>query len=59
MNRLDERHPQADPTVKDSVACGAVLATMILTIACGAFVVDAGPDAPVRPAQVVADSGHE
>lgn len=38
-------------TLKDSVACGAVLATMFLTIACGAFVVAAPDDGSPRYAQ--------
>lgn len=41
-----------DRTLKDSVACATVLAAMLLTMACGAFVVDAGTDASPRYAQV-------
>ncbi len=46
------------PTFKDSIACGAVLATMLITIACGAVVVDAGT-VPVHYAQASSDTGHE
>ena len=55
----EAKNPQAPghPTLKDSVACGAVLATMVFTLACGAFVVDAAPDA--HAAQVVAEASHD
>jgi hypothetical protein len=48
-------------TLKDSVACGTVLATMLLTMACGAFVVDAGSDdAPGHAAAASAtEAQHE
>jgi len=57
----EAKNPQAPghPTLKDSLACGTVLATMVLTLVCGAFVVDTGPDAPSHSAQVVAEAGHD
>jgi len=39
-------------TKKDNLACSAVLATMLVTMACGAFVVDAGPDSHPQPVGV-------
>ena len=56
----ETKNPQAPghPTLKDSVACGAVLATMVFTLMCGAFVVDAGPDAP-QATSFVAEAGHD
>jgi hypothetical protein len=55
MNKSPVRHPM----LKDSVACGTVLATMMLTMACGAFVVDAGTDAAPHVAQVAAEASHD
>jgi hypothetical protein len=45
-------------TRKDNLACGAVLATMLVTMACGAFVVDASPDSP-RYAQGAPEASHD
>jgi hypothetical protein len=47
-----------DETRKDNLACGAVLATMLVTIACGAFVVHASPDSP-RYAQATLETSHD
>jgi hypothetical protein len=39
-------------TKKDNLACATVLATMLVTMACGALVVDVGPDSHAQPADV-------
>jgi hypothetical protein len=44
----------------DTLACGSVLATMLLTVACGAFVIDAGTDTAPRYAQAaMAETAHD
>lgn len=58
MSRPNLPTAPGHPTFKDSIACGAVLATMLITIACGAVVVDAGTD-PMRYAQASTVTGHE
>ena len=47
-----------DEVKKDNLACGAVLATMLVTMACGAFVVDSAPGAPTY-AQAAPETSHE
>lgn len=59
MNETRTTQLAPDPTFKDSVACGAVLASMLLTMACGAFVVDAGTDPSPHYAQAAGESHHE
>lgn len=46
-------------TFKDSIACGAVLATMLLTIACGVLVVDAGTDPSATYAQAPTETAND
>ena len=46
-------------TRKDSIACGAVLATILVTIACGAVVIGIGPDSSARIAQASQEAPHE
>jgi hypothetical protein len=58
-NNMNKPPMDVDATLKDSIACGAVLASMLLTMACGAFVVDAGTDPSPRHAQATGDTGHE
>src|SRR5438445_20426 len=43
-------------TLKDTIACTAVLASILLTMACGAFVVDTPPDTSNRYAQASLDT---
>jgi hypothetical protein len=45
-------------TKKDNLACGAVLATMLVTIACGAFVVGFSPDSP-RHARATTETEYD
>ena len=59
MSKPDHPAPPGHPTFKDSIACGAVLATMFLTIACGAVVVDAGTDTSARYAQAATETAHD
>ncbi len=44
---------------KDNLACGAVLATMLLTVVCGAIVVEAAPDAPAQVAQASMETAND
>lgn len=48
-----------DEVRKDNLACGAVLATMLATIACGAFVVEYAPDAPTHVAHDSPETDNE
>jgi hypothetical protein len=59
MDEVKNPQPPGHPTLKDSVACTAVRATMLLTMACGAFVVDAGTDAAPRYAQTLTETSHD
>ena len=59
MDEVKNPRLPGHPTLKDSVACTAVLATMLLTMACGAFVVDAGTDPAPRYAQAVTENSHD
>ena len=58
MSKPDMPSLPGQATIKDSIACGAVLAAMLLTIACGAVVVDAGTQ-PLHYAQASSDTGHD
>ena len=46
-------------TKKDSVACGAVLAAMMLTVLCGAFTVQVQADAASPEATLVVVAADE
>ena len=46
-------------TKKDNLACGAVLATMLFTIVCGAFVVEAGVAGSPVHAQATPETNHD
>ena len=59
MSKPNLPTPPGHPTFKDSIACGAVLATMLITIACGAVVVDAGTDSSPRYAQADTETAHD
>lgn len=48
-----------DEVLKDNIACGAVLATMLLTVVCGAIVVEAAPDAYAQMAQASMEIDHD
>lgn len=62
MRQVHEmKKPQAPghPTIKDSVACGTVMATIVFTMVCGAFVVESAPDSAAPATQWIAENGHE
>lgn len=48
-----------DEVGKDNFACGTVLATMLLTIVCGAIVVDAAPGVDTQVAQASMENDHD
>jgi len=45
--------------LKDSLACGTVLATMLVTMACSAFVIDAGTDPSPKYSQATLEVDHD
>jgi hypothetical protein len=59
MNKTDKPQAPGHMTRKDSIACGIVLASMLMTMVCGAFVVDAGPDTASSYAQAAMEGSHE
>ena len=59
MSKPDYPSLPGPPTFKDSITCGAVLATMLITIACGALVVDAGTDTSASYAQAATETAHD
>lgn len=59
MNNIGKPRAPGHMTRKDSVACGIVLASILVTIACGAFVIGAGTDQSPRYAQATLEVDHD
>ncbi|MGE5095661.1 MAG: hypothetical protein ACM3SO_11005 [Betaproteobacteria bacterium] len=59
MNKTDNPQAPGHPTRNDSVACGVVLASILVTIACGVFVAEAGPDSHSKYAQASTEVAND
>jgi hypothetical protein len=59
MNKTKNPRAPGHMTRKDSIACGVVLASILVTMACGAIVVGASTDSPQRYAQASTEVIHD
>ncbi|HET9576229.1 MAG TPA: hypothetical protein VFP44_00285 [Usitatibacter sp.] len=59
MNKTDNPQAPGHANRNDSLACGVVLASILLTIACGVFVAEAGPDSQPKYAQASTEVAND
>ena len=59
MNKTQNPQAPGHMTRKDSIACGVVLASIVITMACGAIVAGTSTDSPQRYAQVSTEVVHD
>ena len=59
MKKTDKPQMPGHLTRKDSIACGVVLASILFTMACSAFVIAATPDLSRHYAQASTESNDD